>query len=41
MGLITGILMCWVLVRLNAPLWCYVLVLISMSLRFLDWYLED
>lgn len=37
MGMINAILMLWIFEQLNAPMWCYALVIISMAVRFILW----
>lgn len=40
MGIINAILMLWILAQLNAPMWCYVLIVISMAVRYILWSLD-
>lgn len=37
MGMINAILMLWIFEQLNAPMWCYALVLMAMAIRFISW----
>lgn len=37
MGMINAILMLWIFEQLNAPMWCYVLVMMTMAIRFILW----
>ena len=37
MGLITAIIVVWILCKLNAPWWCFGLVYLAVLLRVFEW----
>jgi len=41
MGMISFILLCWILAELEAPIWCYVLLFAGVTLRIVHDLLEE